>query len=86
MDRHAIPRYAHRPNKDGSYDSICSACFATVATVRDEGELARHEHVHVCNPFWASEAGDMPSLLRSSKHTQGSSIKEELIGVTTVTS
>jgi hypothetical protein len=55
MDSHEIPRYAHRPNKDGSYDSICAACFATVATVRDECELAQHERTHVCNPFWPYE-------------------------------
>jgi hypothetical protein len=47
MDRDAISRYAHRPNKDGSYDSICFACFATVATVINEGELAQHERTHV---------------------------------------
>jgi hypothetical protein len=52
MDHHAIPRYAHRPNKGGSYDSICAACFATIATVRDEAELAQFEYDHACNPFW----------------------------------
>jgi hypothetical protein len=58
MDRDAISRYAHPPNKDGSYDSICSACFAKVATVGNEGELAQHEGTHVCNPSWAYEAAN----------------------------
>jgi hypothetical protein len=66
MDRDAIARYAHRPNSDGSYDSICSACFATVATVRNEGELAQHEGTHVCNPFWAYEAANYPVRSSSS--------------------
>ena len=28
--------YAHRHNRDGSIDSICKICFATVAKVQDE--------------------------------------------------
>ena len=67
MDSHAIPRYVHRPNQDGSHDSICAACFATVASVRDEAELAQHELTHVCNPFWAHLAGKRP-LVSSRLH------------------
>lgn len=53
MDRYTIPRYTHLPNKDGSVDSICAECFATVASVRNESELDEHEHVHVCNQLWS---------------------------------
>jgi len=44
--------YVHRPNKDGSHDSICTRCYATVASVSDEGELTSHERAHVCVPDW----------------------------------
>jgi hypothetical protein len=57
MEHQMSPRYAHRPNKDGSYDSICTSCFATVASVIDEAELTQHEHGHICNPFWFYDAG-----------------------------
>jgi hypothetical protein len=43
--------YAHRHNRDGSHDSICVGCFATVATAQDEWELAAHESAHVCNAW-----------------------------------
>jgi len=52
MEMHFGPRYPHRENKDGSYDSICTACFATIASVRNETELARHERAHVCDQDW----------------------------------
>jgi len=45
------PSFPHRRNADGSHDSICTMCLATVATVKSEGELARHESAHVCEPF-----------------------------------
>jgi hypothetical protein len=57
MEHQMSPRYAHRPNEDGSYDSIFTSCFATVASVSDETELAQHEHGHICNPFWSYDAG-----------------------------
>jgi len=46
------PSFPHRHNSDGSYDSICAACFATVATVENECELASHESAHVCEPLY----------------------------------
>ncbi len=42
-------RFPHRHNKDGSHDSICISCYATVASVRNEAELAQYEQDHVCN-------------------------------------
>jgi len=43
--------FPHRHNRDGSYDSICTLCHATVATVRKETELAEYEHSHACDPI-----------------------------------
>ena len=44
--RHAI--YPHRRNHDGSFDSICRTCFATIAQTRDEASLAQYEKKHHC--------------------------------------
>ncbi len=43
--------FPHRHNIDGTYDSICTTCFATVATQRVEEDLALPEQIHVCDPF-----------------------------------
>ena len=53
MDRQTSPRYPHRRNADGSHDSICTVCFVTVASAREESELTGHEQAHVCNPYWS---------------------------------
>ena len=41
--------FAHRYNPDGTFDTICSRCFQTIATVRDETELPKIESQHVCD-------------------------------------
>jgi hypothetical protein len=43
-------KFSHRFNADGTVDSICRECFATVATVGSETELLAKEHLHSCNP------------------------------------
>lgn len=45
------PSFSYRHNEDGSHDSICMGCLATVASVMSEGLLARHEATHVCSPI-----------------------------------
>lgn len=60
--------YAHRQNADGTTDSICRNCFATVITASCEGDLARAEHDHTCDPsvldYWKrmKEDGERPLL------------------------
>jgi hypothetical protein len=41
-------QFPHRLNGDGSYDSICTTCFRTVATAHSEEELAAEERMHEC--------------------------------------
>jgi hypothetical protein len=43
-------RFVHRANRDGSTDSICKDCFATVCTSAWETELGHAERTHVCDP------------------------------------
>jgi hypothetical protein len=48
MANEETPTTIHRHNGDGSYDSICLACFRTIATVEKESFLAPKEEFHVC--------------------------------------
>jgi hypothetical protein len=41
--------FPHLRNPDGSYDSICRACYATVARVKNECELKYYESRHKCD-------------------------------------
>ncbi len=41
----------HRHNDNGTFDSICKRCFLTIASVRDEQQLAPFERAHACNPI-----------------------------------
>jgi hypothetical protein len=40
--------FAHRLNKDGTIDSICLFCYATVSSSTNESELAGAEAIHNC--------------------------------------
>jgi hypothetical protein len=44
-------KFDHRSNSDGTVDSICYRCIATVATVDDERKLLRCEQQHICDPI-----------------------------------
>jgi hypothetical protein len=40
--------FHHRKNTDGTFDSICPVCFRTVASAKNESQLAELEHEHIC--------------------------------------
>jgi hypothetical protein len=40
--------FAHRLNKDGSFDSICKLCARTVMTAKTEPDLWAKEERHDC--------------------------------------
>jgi hypothetical protein len=44
-------QYPHRRNRDGSVDSICPRCIATIATAAREADLKCAEAAHVCEPW-----------------------------------
>ena len=50
-------RFPHRQNRDGSHDSICILCYAIVASVQNEADLAQHEQDHVCDMVFLDYAG-----------------------------
>ena len=41
--------FPHRLNRDGSFDSICLKCFATIANTITETELKARENIHTCD-------------------------------------
>jgi hypothetical protein len=49
--------YPHRKNRDGSYDSICPSCFATIARSNVEAELAAFDRGHRCDSSFLAERG-----------------------------
>jgi hypothetical protein len=53
---HRLPSFAHRRNADGSYDSICTKCYATIASAAREEALSSIESAHVCDPFYVYRA------------------------------
>jgi hypothetical protein len=44
-------RFAHRLNPEKTFDSICRACFSTIATHSRETDLEQSEQKHVCDPY-----------------------------------
>jgi hypothetical protein len=53
------PNYSHRLNRDGSFDSICTTCFATVARAKIEAELTELDATHVCNTSFLAGRGQL---------------------------
>jgi hypothetical protein len=51
-EREAIlqARFAHRRNANGTFDSICCQCFATVSRQSNPSNHAELEREHICSP------------------------------------
>jgi hypothetical protein len=50
-DQHSMTKediFIYRQNPNGTRDSICAVCFATVATCVFEEDLHQGERLHVC--------------------------------------
>lgn len=73
MTYQANPRYAHRHHRNGIIDSICSECLLTIASARDEVDLARHERSHLCDPVHLYQLSADPSR-RSLSSGQGGAL------------
>jgi hypothetical protein len=52
--------FAHRSNRNGTTDTICRQCFATVATATWEAELERAERLHACDPSMLQHFRQLP--------------------------
>ncbi len=42
--------FARRSNRDSSIDSICTRCYQTIASARNETDLTLPETSHSCDP------------------------------------
>jgi hypothetical protein len=58
------PFFPHRRNKDGSFDSICLECFATVASHLSEEELKEADKNHACMSSLLSRRGNRVSSIQ----------------------
>ena len=47
--------FPRKRNKDGSYDSICLTCFATVGGCGPDGEPPQHDQHHICDSAFLAE-------------------------------
>jgi hypothetical protein len=47
--------FPNRANADGSFDSICPTCYATVARSKTRIELAELDAAHRCNKVFLAE-------------------------------
>lgn len=58
--------FAHRHNLDGTWDSICTKCFLTIATERSEDGLLAYEPHHDCASLMRARniATGVPERLR----------------------
>jgi hypothetical protein len=45
------PDFPHRRRPNGTFDSICTQCFLTVANADTEAELKPAERAHDCKGF-----------------------------------
>ena len=61
--------FPHRRNKDGTFNSICLNCFATVASNMTEEELKEQDKEHVCVKSLLSERGNHVSLMHHENET-----------------
>ena len=62
---HGSTNFAHRRNSDGSYDSICTKCYATAASAEKEESLSSSESAHVCDPsaLYLVNEGSIPARI-----------------------
>jgi hypothetical protein len=70
--------FPHRHNRDGSFDSICTKCFVTIASAQTDAELAVYDKKHICDPGVLFDQANFgrylqAELLRKSAETKTSS-------------
>ena len=47
--RQELRTFPHRPNPDGTFDSICPDCYVTISRQNRESDLITFERNHVCH-------------------------------------
>ena len=49
MNAASSPSFKHRPNRDGTFDTICLTCYQTVFRSHNEADLEGAEEFHTCS-------------------------------------
>jgi hypothetical protein len=62
MTYRSIPFFPHRRNRDGTLNSICLVCLATVASQKAEDELKELDKRHVCREIRKPKIGDRVAI------------------------
>jgi hypothetical protein len=65
--------HPHRQKLDGSFDTICLLCLATIANVAVEADLAAFERDHACDQDFLADR-ELLSLRRLGTDTHASSL------------
>jgi hypothetical protein len=45
----------HRRKRDGTFDSFCLTCLATIANAKTEGELVEHDQNYICEQSFLAD-------------------------------
>jgi hypothetical protein len=61
-----ISGFPRRKNPDGTYDSICPRCVATIASSDNEADLLAQERKHVCDEIRLSRLRSRPPTANES--------------------
>ena len=73
MEDESVARFSHRLKADGSIDSICLACLATISSQNAGAVVEREEEDHVCQfAFPARRAGILPKHLERGRRRSDS--------------
>jgi len=60
----AFPRFVHRRNEDGAFDSFCSKCAVTIVSALNEDSLGFGEVQHVCDEGLLKRRAERVELYR----------------------
>ncbi len=63
--------YSRRHNYDGSFNSICKICFATIAHAKDETALAEQEKNRSCDYSLLFSRGILNPMAPTRRHHSG---------------
>jgi uncharacterized protein YbcV (DUF1398 family) len=50
MESISTSQFARRANRNGTFDSFCRECFATIGITQWKADIEKAEQEHVCDP------------------------------------
>jgi hypothetical protein len=77
MSYQAIPFFPHRRHKDGTFQSLCLKCLATVGIHRSEAVLVELEAAHQCGGVSSAKESKMTIPARTNLRANISKLEED---------